>query len=193
MVMPAPPTGIVLITSVASAARLRFPPPGFSLQWYHALFFASPEIVDAALASLKVAAVATIAGTMPATAAAIAITEQLGSCADTGNEQTHRELHSPTGLFTSLFGSPSIVLRDRLDPSRCARDQPLLTGKYRKRTCWGSGVGSHHRQHQAGRTYRVRIFCRFDVSQSSVADGNYRCHPKSTGRWSNGGCNNQIL
>ena len=73
MVLLALPTVIVLITSFTSAATLRFPPPGFSLQWYHALFFASPEITGAALVSLKVAAAATFAGTALATAAAIAI------------------------------------------------------------------------------------------------------------------------
>ena len=81
MVMLALPTVIVLITSFTSAATLRFPPPGFSLQWYHALFFASPEIVDAAFVSLKVATVATIVAAMLATAAAIAITASKASWA----------------------------------------------------------------------------------------------------------------
>ncbi|CAN7642558.1 ABC transporter permease subunit [Bradyrhizobium sp. LjRoot220] len=74
MVLLALPTVIVLIASFTSAATLRFPPPGFSLQWYHALFFASPEITAATLVSLKVAAAATFAGTVLATAAALAIT-----------------------------------------------------------------------------------------------------------------------
>jgi putative spermidine/putrescine transport system permease protein len=74
MVLLVAPTAIVLITSFTSAATLRFPPPGLSIQWYQALFFSSPEIVHAALISLKVAAAATFAGTVLATAAAIAIT-----------------------------------------------------------------------------------------------------------------------
>ena len=56
-------------------------PAGILLQWYHALFFASPEIVDAAFVSLKVATAATFAGTMLATAAAIAITASKASWA----------------------------------------------------------------------------------------------------------------
>ena len=74
MVLLALPTMIVLITSFTSAATLRFPPPGLSIQWYQALFFSSPEIVHAALISLEVAAAATFAGSVLATAAAIAIT-----------------------------------------------------------------------------------------------------------------------
>jgi putative spermidine/putrescine transport system permease protein len=74
MVLLALPTLIVLITSFTSAATLRFPPPGLSIQWYQALFFSSPEIVDAALISLKVASAAALLGTVLATAAAIAIT-----------------------------------------------------------------------------------------------------------------------
>ncbi|MDC7787622.1 ABC transporter permease subunit [Rhodoplanes sp. TEM] len=73
MVLLALPTVIVLVTSFTSAATLRFPPPGFSTQWYRALVLASPEIVDAALVSLQVAAVATAAATVLATSAAIAI------------------------------------------------------------------------------------------------------------------------
>jgi putative spermidine/putrescine transport system permease protein len=73
MVLLAAPTLIVLITSFTSAETLRFPPPGFSLRWYRALAFDSPEIVGAALVSLKVAAAATLAGTVMATAAALAI------------------------------------------------------------------------------------------------------------------------
>ncbi|WP_348935900.1 ABC transporter permease subunit [Aquabacter sp. CN5-332] len=65
---------IVLVTSFTSAGTLRFPPPGFSTQWYRALFVASPEIIAAALVSFKVAAAATLAATCLATAAAIAIT-----------------------------------------------------------------------------------------------------------------------
>ena len=100
MVMLALPTVIVLITSFTSAATLRFPPPGFSLQWYHALFFASPEIVDAALVSLKVAAAATIAGTVLATAAAIAITASKSSWA----RATDTMLMSPLLLPSLALG-----------------------------------------------------------------------------------------
>jgi putative spermidine/putrescine transport system permease protein len=69
----AAPTLVVLIASLTSAETLRFPPPGLSLRWYEALLFASPEIADAALVSLKVAASATLAASVLATAAAVAI------------------------------------------------------------------------------------------------------------------------
>ena len=73
IVLLAAPTLIVLITSLTSAETLRFPPPGFSMRWYQALMFSSPEILDAALVSLKVAASATLAAIALATAAAVAI------------------------------------------------------------------------------------------------------------------------
>lgn len=48
------PTLIVLIASLSSAQTLRFPPPGFSLQWYLALF-SYPELWTAAATSFQVA------------------------------------------------------------------------------------------------------------------------------------------
>jgi putative spermidine/putrescine transport system permease protein len=48
------PTLIVLISSFSSAQTLRFPPPGFSLQWYLALFN-YPELWTAAATSFQVA------------------------------------------------------------------------------------------------------------------------------------------
>ncbi len=74
IVLLALPTVIVLITSFTSAGTLRFPPPGFSTQWYRALVSASPEILAAAGVSLKVACAATLAATVLATAAALALT-----------------------------------------------------------------------------------------------------------------------
>jgi putative spermidine/putrescine transport system permease protein len=73
MILLAAPTLIVLITSLTSSETLRFPPPGLSVRWYAALFFASPDIVDAAIVSLKVAASATLLAALLATAAAVAI------------------------------------------------------------------------------------------------------------------------
>ena len=73
MVLLAAPTLIVLITSLTSGETLRFPPPGFSARWYEALIFSSPDIVDAAIVSLKVAAGATLSATALATAAAVGI------------------------------------------------------------------------------------------------------------------------
>ena len=67
------PTVIVLITSLTSAFSLKFPPPGYSLRWYSALINDSPEIVAAALTSLKVAASATAISVLLAVAAALVL------------------------------------------------------------------------------------------------------------------------
>src|SRR5437763_10857804 len=64
------PTVIVLVTSFTSAYSLKFPPPGYSVRWYTALWNDSPEIVAAAQLSLEVAAVATAAATLLAVAGA---------------------------------------------------------------------------------------------------------------------------
>ncbi len=53
------PTLIVLIVSFSSAQTMRFPPPGFSLQWYIALF-RYPELWSAATTSIQVAFWATL-------------------------------------------------------------------------------------------------------------------------------------
>ena len=67
------PTVIVLITSFTSAFSLKFPPPGYSLRWYSALIKDSPEIVAAALTSLKVATLATGISVLLAVAAALVL------------------------------------------------------------------------------------------------------------------------
>ena len=67
------PTVIVLITSLTSAFSLKFPPPGYSLRWYAALINDSPEIIAAALTSLKVAASATAISVLLAVAAALVL------------------------------------------------------------------------------------------------------------------------
>ncbi|MGI4857493.1 MAG: ABC transporter permease [Janthinobacterium lividum] len=67
------PTVIVLITSFTSGYSLRFPPSGFSLRWYRALAFDSPEIRDALWVSLKVAFSATAIATLLAVAAAVVL------------------------------------------------------------------------------------------------------------------------
>lgn len=69
----AAPTVIVLITSFTSAHSLRFPPLGYSLRWYEALWHDSPEIIDAALLSLEVAALAVAVSTVLGVAAALAL------------------------------------------------------------------------------------------------------------------------
>ncbi len=67
------PTVIVLITSFTSGFSLKFPPPGWSPRWYLALWNDSPEIVDAFVLSLELAAVATSVSIVLAVAAALAI------------------------------------------------------------------------------------------------------------------------
>ncbi len=67
------PTLIVLITSFTNAYSLKFPPPGYSIRWYVALWQESPEILGAALASLQVAAAATALSVVLGVAAALAL------------------------------------------------------------------------------------------------------------------------
>lgn len=66
------PTVVVLITSFTSGYSLKFPPPGYSTRWYQALW-ESPELIDAGLLSLKLAAVATGVSIVLAVAAALAL------------------------------------------------------------------------------------------------------------------------
>ena len=71
------PTVIVVITSFTSAFSLKFPPPGYSVRWYLALINDSPEIIEAALTSLKVAGAATAISVLLAVAAALGLLETL--------------------------------------------------------------------------------------------------------------------
>ena len=66
------PTAIVLLTSFTSTASLRFPPPGYSLRWYAALLDAH-QMQQAALNSLRVAAVATVLSVLLGISGALAI------------------------------------------------------------------------------------------------------------------------
>jgi putative spermidine/putrescine transport system permease protein len=67
------PTIVVVVTSFTDGYSLKFPPPGYSTRWYHALWSESPEILRAAVLSLKVAAIATGASVLLAGAAALAL------------------------------------------------------------------------------------------------------------------------
>ena len=67
------PTMVVLITSLTDSPSLKFPPTGYSLQWYAALWHDSPEIVDAAILSFKVAVIATVSAVLLAGTAAIGL------------------------------------------------------------------------------------------------------------------------
>jgi mannopine transport system permease protein len=66
------PTLLVVPMSFSSTTYLRFPPTGFSLQWY-AEYFSSPEWVSATLFSLKIAALTTVSAVVIGTMAAIAL------------------------------------------------------------------------------------------------------------------------
>src|SRR4051812_13594612 len=67
------PTIVVLITSFTASQSLKFPPTGYSLQWYAALWNDSPEVVGAAILSFKIAAIATGTSVLLAGAAALAL------------------------------------------------------------------------------------------------------------------------
>ncbi len=88
------PTVIVVITSFTSAFSLKFPPPGYSVRWYLALINDSPEIVEAALTSLKVAGAATAISVLLAVAAALGLARR-------------RELWAR--LLDSVFMSPLML------------------------------------------------------------------------------------
>ena len=66
------PVLIVIPMSFSDARFLTFPPPGFSLRWYHA-FFSSHAWLAAASTSLQVAVMATAIATPIGVAAAYAI------------------------------------------------------------------------------------------------------------------------
>jgi putative spermidine/putrescine transport system permease protein len=66
------PTAVVLIISFTGGITLKFPPPSWSLRWYVELIH-SWEIIQPALTSLKVAALATLASATLGAAAALAI------------------------------------------------------------------------------------------------------------------------
>jgi len=88
------PTVIVVITSFTSAFSLKFPPPGYSVRWYLALINDSPEIIEAALTSLKVAGAATAISVLLAVAAALGLARR-------------RELWAR--LLDSVFMSPLML------------------------------------------------------------------------------------
>lgn len=66
------PTFIVIPISFSSAQYLKFPPPGFSLQWYEA-FFGNEDWVQSLLLSFKVGVVTMICATVLGTLVSIAL------------------------------------------------------------------------------------------------------------------------
>lgn len=67
------PTLVVVAMSFTNEFTLRFPPRSWSARWYLELFSNSPQILSSALASLKVAAIATLVSTVLGTLAAVAL------------------------------------------------------------------------------------------------------------------------
>ena len=66
------PSVVILLTSFTDSASLRFPPPGFSLRWYRALFDAD-QMQAAAWNSLLVALWSTLLSAVLGVAAAVAV------------------------------------------------------------------------------------------------------------------------
>lgn len=90
------PTVVVLITSFTNGFSLKFPPPGYSLRWYEALFTQSPEIWHAARLSVKVALLATAISTLLAVAAALALARQRAAWARLADSVFMSPLMLPT-------------------------------------------------------------------------------------------------
>ena len=93
------PTVVVLITSFTSGYSLKFPPPGYSPRWYAALWNESPELIDAFLLSLKLAAIATGVSIVLAVCTALALTRR--------REAWARTLES---VFLSPLMLPSLAI-----------------------------------------------------------------------------------
>ncbi|MGE4239950.1 ABC transporter permease [Ramlibacter sp.] len=70
------PTVVVVITSFTSGFSLKFPPPGYSLRWYSALWNESPELMDALVLSLELAAAASSVSIVFGVAAAMALAKR---------------------------------------------------------------------------------------------------------------------
>jgi putative spermidine/putrescine transport system permease protein len=98
VIMLVAPSVVVVLASFTAGYALRFPPAGFSLRWYQALLFNSPEIVSAFWLSVKLAASATAIGTLLGTTAALALARQRGWA------------RVVEGLFMSPLTIPSLAL-----------------------------------------------------------------------------------
>lgn len=93
------PTVVVLITSFTSGYSLKFPPPGYSARWYEALWNESPELIDAFVLSIELAAIATAISIVLAVAAALALARR--------REAWARALES---VFLSPLMLPSLAI-----------------------------------------------------------------------------------
>ncbi|MFZ5779729.1 MAG: ABC transporter permease [Pseudomonadota bacterium] len=94
------PVIIVLMTSFTEGRSLKFPPSGFSLQWYAALFdpAQSRQIHRAAYNSLEVAAFSTLFGAMLGTLASLGIARS-----------RHRLARLADGFFMSPLVLPGLT------------------------------------------------------------------------------------
>lgn len=114
------PVLVVLMTSLSTSQALKFPPPGFSVQWYEALFdpVRSGHIHRAAWNSLTVAVMATGAATLLAVLAAASVARVKTPSARAIEAGFLSPLILPTlsyGLATLMFFSllgyrPSLLL-----------------------------------------------------------------------------------
>lgn len=111
------PTLVVLIASFTGGQSLRFPPQGFSLQWYGALLTRPGEIAVAFGNSLTVSVLAVTVGTLTAVAAALGLARSPGRVARVADAAFMAPLTLPTlalglGLLMllSLLGAdPSLA------------------------------------------------------------------------------------
>lgn len=104
------PVIVVVMTSLSTSLALKFPPPGFSLQWYVALFDTtkSRHLHVAAMNSLTVAAVATVLASVFAVLAAVSIARVRSASARSLEAGFLLPLILPTlayGLATLMFFS----------------------------------------------------------------------------------------
>jgi putative spermidine/putrescine transport system permease protein len=102
------PVIVVLLTSLTTSASLKFPPPELSTRWYAALFDAvkSRHIHTAAANSLWVASMATLAATLLAVPAALALARLKTGAARSLEAAFMAPLILPTlayGLATLMF------------------------------------------------------------------------------------------
>lgn len=100
------PTVVVLITSFTSGYSLKFPPPGYSVRWYEALWNESPELIDAFVLSLQLAAIATSISAVLAVSAALALARRRESWART----VEAALLSPLMLPSLAIGLSLLML-----------------------------------------------------------------------------------
>src|ERR671928_1159372 len=71
MILLLAPTVVVLIASLTGEQTLRFPPASWSFRWYGELLTSSPEIVEAATTSLRLAGLSTLASAVLGTMGAL--------------------------------------------------------------------------------------------------------------------------